>query len=302
MANHFKLPLILPFKFVPSTSTPGIHFDDSWACEQIKSFERKLFYRQKWKKTDTTKIQCESSIAPETLKVLNNDGIVVKSFAWTSVLSTASYGIYECTFDVSDLPDGFYYLYQRVTLLSVDWKAVSEPIHVKSSWPNTLLFRYKNSFNKDDVAWTASGIEMYFRCEAAIMDFNPEAEISDYVNQVQDREILDGVPSRSFKLNIGTAKGVAPYIVDILNRIFSVDYVDIEGLEYCRAGKWEVARQKNYPLIGASLEIVPGRNLQSLEFSETSPLAPGIITAYNIETGFFGPGTVVPVIEVEENG
>lgn len=299
--NSFKLPFILPFKFVPNTASPGIHFDDSWACEQIKSFEKKVYYRQKWKKSNTTKLQCECTTLPETLKAYDNNGILVKSFTWTVAYDAVAYKVYETTFDMSDKPEGIYFLYQRVAIGAIDWQAITEPIHIKDNWPNTLLFRYKNSFNKDDVAWT-TGIEMYFRCEAGIMDINPEAEISDYVNQVQDREIIDGTPSRSFKLYIGDAKGVAPYITDILNRIFSGDYVSIEGLEYCRAGKWEINRVKGYPLVGASLEIVPGRNAQSLEFSDSTPLLPGVVTAYSVETGWFGPGSLVPVTEVEENG
>lgn len=299
MANLFKIPLIWPFKMVPNTATPGIHFDDAWACEQIKSFEKKVYYRQKWVKANTTKLQVTSSIAPETLKVYRTDGSIAKAFTWASVFTATQYSIYETTWDVSDLADGIYIPYQRVTLLSIDWAAIGEPIHIKSSWPNTLLFTYKNSFNKDGMAWT-TGIEMKFRCEAGIMDFNPEADISDYINQDADRELIDGIPSRSFKLYIGTAKGVATYIIDVLNRIFSVDYVNIDGLEYCRAGKWEVNRVKGYPLIGGSLEIVPGRNTDSLEFSDTTPLAPGIVTGFDIETAFFGPGATVPITDIEE--
>mgnify|MGYP000847628619 CR=1 FL=1 len=303
MANHFKIPLLWPFKMVPATTTPGIHFDDAWACEQIKSFEAKAYYRQKWVKTETTKLQIESSLAPEPLKVYKTDGTVAKSIAWTAVHTEISYKIYECTFDISDLAEGIYYIYQQVTFGSIDWKTISEAIHSKTNWPGTLKFTYKNSFNKDDVAWT-TGLQMSFRCEAGIMDFTPEAEITAYVNQTRDARVLDGTPFRTFKLYIGEAAGVAPYIVDIINRIFSCDYVSIEGMQYAREGnaKVEVTRVKGYPLIGASLEITPASNAQSLAFADTTPLAPGVVLHYNMETAFFGPGSLVPVIDVEEQG
>lgn len=299
--NHFKIPFLSPFKFVPATSSPGVHFDDAWACEQIKSFEKQAFYKQKWVKADTTPLQVESSIAPETLKLYDSNGVVVKTFSWTEKYAAVDYKIYETTFDVSDMAEGIYYLLQQVTIGAINWKAITEPVHVKTAWPNTMLFRYYNSYNRDDVAWT-TGLQMQFRCEAGIMDFNPEAEITDYINQSHDREIIDGVPSRSFKLYIGDERGVAPWVVDLLNRIFLCDFVAIEEKEYCRAGKWEIVRQKNYPLIGASMEIVPGQNLTSLEFADTTPLAPGIVMAYSFETGFFGEGPTVPIIEVEEYG
>jgi hypothetical protein len=217
--NHLKFPLLNPFKFLPNTSSPGIHFDDAWAFEQIKTFETKAAYRHKWVKANTTKLQLESSIAPSDLQLRRPNGTVAKVFAWSVVFNSASYGIYECTFDVSDQPEGIYFLYQLVSLLSVNWEVVSEPIHVKVSWPNTLLYRYYNSFNKDDVAWI-TGIQMYFRCESGIMDFNPDADASDYIDQTQDRELIDGIPSRAFKLFIGEAPGVAPYIIDIFKSDF----------------------------------------------------------------------------------
>jgi hypothetical protein len=299
--NHLNFPFALPFKFVPNTSSPGIHFDDSWACEQIKSFEAKAYYRQKWQLSDTTPLQIESSIAPEDLKMYNSAGTLIKSFEWTAVHSEVNYKIYECTFDISDKPEGVYWLYQRVNLLSIDWKAISEPIHAKASWPNTQRIGYKNSYNDHDVAWT-TGIKMYFRCEMGIMDFTPERDRTAYANQTHDVATLKGVPSRQFKLYIGTAPGVAPYIVDILNRIFCCDYIEIAGKLYQSAegSKWEVTRVKNYPLIGASIDIVPATNEMSLQFSDTTPLAPGIVTAFKIDTSFFGPGTLVPVTDVQE--
>lgn len=299
--NHSKIPFALPFKFVRSTPTPGIHFDDSWACEQVKSFETKAIYRQKWKRTDTTPLQVESSINPDTLKIYNSLGVQVKAIPWAAVYAGINYTIYQATFDISDLPEGVYYAYHRVTAGAIEWKYITEAIHSKDSWPNTLLISYKNSFNDFDVAWT-TGIEMKFRCEAGIMDFDPKRERSDYINQVYDTTTLKATPYREFVLYIGTAPGVAPYITDILNRIFCCNYIDIQGMLFqAKSGaEGKTNRVKGYPLVGWSQDIVPAKNAQSLEDSDTTPLAPGLVSAYNIETTFFGPGSLVPVIDVEE--
>lgn len=303
MSNHVNFPFLLPFKFVPRSINPGVHFDDRWQCESILSFQKPAYYKQKWVKTDTTKLQIESTIAPAALKVYNASAQVVKTIAWTEVFAAANYKIYELTFDISDLPDGVYWIYQQVTILAINWEALSEPIHSKASWPNTMLITYKNSFNKDGVAWT-TGLQMSFRVEAAIMDMEPDAEITSYINQTRDTTVLDGTPFRKYKLYIGEAPGVSPYITDILNRIFVCDYVSIEGKRYTResGAKLEISRQKNYPLVGASLEIVEATNQDGLQFSETTPLAPGIVIAYNMQTAFFGPGALVPVADMEEQG
>ena len=303
MANLFDIPRVSPFWFVKLQATPGIHLDDSWWCERIKSFMRRVSYCQKWVKTDTTKLQIKSSIAPDTLKVYNSSGTVAKTIPWTEVFTAVNYSIYECTFDISDLAEGKYWLYQRVGVLSIDWPSISEPIHSKASWPNTVLITYKNSFNKDGVAWT-TGIEMKFRVEAAIMEDDPDAEVTTYINQTRDTEVLDGTAFTKYKLFVGDAAGVAPYILNILNRIFLQNYTSIKGKKYVRNGNAQVetTRQKNYALVGGSLEIVEADNLDSLHFGDSTPLAPGIVTAYNIETTFFGPGALVPVIDVEEQG
>lgn len=300
--NHLKIPFLLPFKFVPNTSSPGVHLDDSWACEQIRDFERKVYYRQKWNKADTTPLQIESSIAPEDLKVYNQQRVVVKSLPWQSIFSYLSYGIYEVTVDLSDLPNGVYYLYQRVNLLSVDWKAVSEPIETKEKWLNTELINYKHSFNDYDVAFS-TGISFNFRCEAGIMDMEPQRNATEYTNQSRNVVLLSAVPSRVFKLLVGTAPGVPIYIVDILNRIFDCDTVSISGKRFAAnpGSEWKLTRVRGYPLVGAELEIVEAENLSSLNFADTNPLAPGIVTAYNIETTFFGQGAIVPITEVEEH-
>ena len=301
MPNYFRIPLVSPFKFVPATSTPGIHFDDKWFYDQIKSFETKRVYHQKWKKTETTKLQIESTLEPENLKVYNCDQEIVKEFIWTAVFIDIAYRIWETTYDVSDLPNGVYHLYQRVAFGSIDWKMISEPISIKEDWPNTLGFLYKNSFNKDGVAWS-TGIQMLFRCEAGIMDFIPDADQTSYVDQTHNVDLLDGVPFRKFTLYIGDEKGVAPYITDILNRIFLQDYILIEGKKYTRnvGAKWEINKIKNYSLVGANLEIVESGNLDSLEFADLTPIGSGIVVAYNIETAVIAPGSLVPIIDVEE--
>jgi hypothetical protein len=263
----------------------------------------KRYYQQKWEKADTTPLQIESSIMPDNLKVLNQYGAVVKQFTWTAVVTELSYKIYETTFDISDLADGVYYLYQRVTFGSIDWAYISEPISSKVEWERTLGFTYKNSFNEAGVAWTATGIEMKFRCEADIQDVDFLRDRSAYINQVRNLTNLSGVPYNAFTLVIGDAPGVAPYIVDILNRIFSTcDSIDIEGLKYQsnEGSKWEINRVKGYPLIGAEIEIAPAVNKSSQQSADTTPLSSGIVMAYNIETAFFGPGSLVPVTDIEE--
>lgn len=311
MSNYLNIPYALPFKFYKATSTPGMHFDDDWACNRIREFETKAVYRQKWLKSKTTPIQIESTVAPQDLFVLDENGKVVKNIEWTLVAGGTGYGIYECTVDFTDLPNGVYCLYLVAELLEViTWLAITEPIHVRDDWANLLMFTYKNSFNDFDVAWT-TGVQMSFMVEAAIREFTPDRDRTSYVNQIRDVATLKAVPGRNYKLWIGDGPGVAEWVLDVLNRIWCCDSVDIRrpadaaelGKKYqsSEGSKWEVTRIKGWPLVGGTLEIVEARNEQSLQFAHTEPLPIGLVTAYDIETDFFGPGAIVPVTEVEQN-
>ncbi len=301
MANYFNIPRANPFRFVPATDTPGIHMDDDWSCNLIKSFERKVRYFQKWERADLTKLQVESTIMPAPLKLIDGYGITIKVFPWVAVFSGVTVSNYETYFDVRDVPvDGVYFLYQEVDFLSLSWKAISEPIDIRDKQPGTLLIEYSNSYNDWDVAFT-TGIVMKFRCEAGIMDYTPERTRNAMVNQVADVTQLSGTPSRSFKLYIGDARGVAPYVVDILNYIFVCDRIIIAGREWQSSigSKIEVTRIKGYPLIGAAIEIVEAKNRAALQFADVEVSLPGFITSYNIETAFFGPGALVPINEID---
>lgn len=301
MANYSKISLHCPFKFVPATASPGIHFDDAWACEQIKPWEKPAYYKQKWQTADTTKIQCISTVAPDDLKVYDVNQSVVKSIAWTAVLTTTTYAVYELTYDISNLPDGYYWNYQKFELLTYSAAFISECIHLKAAHKNTVLITYGHSFNDYDTIFT-TGIQMSFRVEAAIMDMEPKAERTSYANQVRDIATLYGVPYRVFKFNIGEAAGVAPWVIDLINRIFVCSYISIEGRTYQadEGGKMEINRVKGYPLVGGSIEIVEAKNIYSIQKNDLTVLAPGIITAYNIETDFFGAATPVQITETEQ--
>jgi hypothetical protein len=298
--------MLMPFKMYKNTSTPGIHFDDDWFYQQIKSFETRRDYFQKWRRSVKTKFQINSTIAPDDFKLYNKAGTLIKSFAWTLVASGGSLGldVYECEIDFTTgvAIDGIYFLYLKAELLSVKFEAISEPILIQNTHPNTLLFSYKNSVNDFGVIFS-TGSSYNFICEAGVMDYEPMRERSAYVDEIQNTTTLSATPYRQFKLYIGEAPGVAPYVVDILNRIFSCDNVKIEGLQYetPSGSKWEVSRVKGYPLIGASIDLVEAKNNSSLQLSDGLPITPGVVLMFDLDSNFFGnTASVEHITEFEQ--
>lgn len=303
--SYIKFPFILPFKFVKWKST-GIHFDDKWTRDRTLFYERPVYYKQKWKRSVTTTIQVEAGVAPEPIEYYNGNGDKVKQTNWAAVFLSIDYGIYEVEIDFSDLPPHTYFLYQKAVVGAVAYEAITEPILVADDHRNILMFEYSHHFNDYDIAWT-TGLRMKFFIEAGITDFSPEGEVTEHVNQTNDISVLNAVPSRSFKLLVGDANGIPPYALDILARIFKCSRVVIEGMRYARVPQSEIEKNfiKGNHLMGAAIEIAPAFNNQSLEFnSENGELLglPGIVTAYNIQTAFFGTGTLVPITDIEKQG
>lgn len=304
--NHFNFPDINPFRLVKILPTASIHMGEDWFCKQVRRWEMSKRYFQKWKRSEITKIQCECSIVPNPVFIYNRLGIVVQAPLWTQVFAGIGYSIYEVTINLSTFPEGVYFLYQKVEF-ATDVEAISEPIWSKDSWPSTLLFKYKHRFNDYGVAFSATGIEFLFRVEGDIYNFTPERDRRDFVNQRFASRTLKATAWKSFKLHIGGTDqddGVAPWVIDLMNRIMICSSINISGKYYdsVTGSKWEVGRHKGYPLIWGEIEIQESDGTGSLNFSDSTPNAEGIVIAYNLETSVFGPGTIVPIKDVEEHG
>jgi hypothetical protein len=310
MAQFVNIPFLNPFKFVPDTNPMGVHLDEAWASVQIRRYETRVHYRQKWVKSDTTKLQLESTIAPEPLKVIGVDGLVKKSITWTAVYTGVQYSIYELTFDISDLPEAVYFITQRVTLAAIDWRWISEPIDSRTAWPGTQLYRYKNSYNTEGVAFS-TGVEFTFRCESAIPpnEMTPKRERATAVSQSRNVRTLSGTPYRTYQLHVGQAPesghflGVAPWVLDLLNRIFILDYITIDGkrFESNTDSEWEKVFHKQYPLVAGSIEIVEAFNNAGISAATTdgTTLIPGLVVAYDIEDSAFGGSNTISVTDIE---
>lgn len=300
MAYILEISFAAPFKFYPSTATPGKHFDDDWFVNRIKSFEKPCRYFGKCQKSDPVKLQVKCSFQPTfALKKCDNTTEPTTSGNFTLVSTDVAAGVsvWEKNIDMSGVAEGVYYPVVQASFLDVSFAAIAEPVVIKTTHPNTALFTFKNSLN--DFGLVFSGIgpgssvyqpEFVFRCEAAILEYEPDRERAAYRDQVLDTTTLSATPGRKFKLYIGTAAGVAPWVVDILNRIFCCDYVLIDGKQYETpdGSKWEIGRAKNYPMIGAAIELVEANNRSSMQLASEIIPGGGIQVAYDMQSDAFG--------------
>lgn len=313
MANFTKIPLLNPIKFVPATTTPGLNFDDDWACKQIKSWQKKAYFKQKWVETFTTPLVMESTIAPTDLKVYKG-GAIVGTLTWNPVYAAVPPAgtLYLLTLDLDTIiavqGEGIYYLYGEVTNGgSYMYAYISEPIHVKKTpWPVTSVVTYAHNKNAQGVYFPVYD-NLVFRLlvEAQVCDFLPDSDTYDYVNQNHDPRILGGVPYRKFRLLVANAPGVADYLVDLLNRIFCLNTVTINGMEYVKenGAKWDPQRTHGYPLAGWVLDILPAINVDSLEYNDVSPIIPRPVVVFDEDNEPFGgnSGNSVRILELQDS-
>lgn len=297
--QYCDIPLVSPFKFYQNTSTPGEGFDADWAYNQIKSFETKVSYPQRWQIGDETAFQISSTIAPLDLQVYDCKGTIVKTIPWAAVLIDPSVTVYECIVNLDSISNQRYYFYFEATLLLTSFKWVSEPIEKRTLWPNTKVFSYYNSSNNFGVYFTG-GYNPKFRCEAGIMEFNPGRERTSFIDEIHDVKTLSAIPYREFKLYIADEKGVAEWVIDLLNRIYCCDHVEINSFQYetTEGSKWNINRIKGYPLVGAEIDITESKNRYSNQQSAGS-VNPGLVTGYTFSPFFGTSVTPVQIIEIE---
>lgn len=303
--NRFEISLLSTFKAYPATATPGVHFDDDWFCNQIKEWQRRVPYYQKVQRTDTPRVQVLSTLAPVKFRLYKIDGSYDGSTAVDLDLITFdainAIGVYDKVLDFTDTPDGIYYPVFEASFLTLTFRCICEPISLKAKHKNTTQFRFKNSLNDFGVVFSAindTTLEPYkpdftFRCEAAIMKFNPDRDRASFRDQVLNTKTTYATPSRNFKLLVADAPGVAPWVVDLLNRIICCDYWENENKQFetPEGAKWELKEADGYPLVGAAIDVVEAKNLSSIQLTSDEVPAGGIVVAYEIETDAFGTPT-----------
>lgn len=107
------------------------------------------------------------------------------------------------------------------------------PIDVQDSHPETMLYQYTNSYNKNDIIFTGgTGREiLLLRVEANIRNFQPKSQKQSFNDQEYDGTLLSGITYRTH-INWVGGTGIPDWVIDKLNLIFSFDSVKIDTTYY----------------------------------------------------------------------
>jgi hypothetical protein len=316
MGYSLFVPHLCPVKFVPlGKQLPAQyhfkHMDDWWFSEQIQMYTHQPKYFGKWQTNDLIKLQCQTNgLGPVQVELINAKGEVLTTVALDQVADPAIAApqiLWEGNIDLSGLDEGAYYLHLTAGTGTDTVEMISEPLHVQADWPDTLLIEYSNKRNKQACIFT-TGYNPSFRVEGWIDTFKPEATFTSYVNQPADIELIDGIPYRTHKLNIGFDQGHPDWVFDKVNRISLLNTVLYDGEQFSRDSdaKWEPINIPGSPLKFSSIQIRPSKNRDGISVGTDGTINDGtaLTVVYDIETNAFGDGAgasnVVRVIKVDD--
>lgn len=289
--NKVVVPFLNPIRFVPVGST-AVNFDSDWYYNQIKYYETKITYFQKWVFGDPIYLQIASNFSPITLELRNCKGQTLNTYSFslkTTAVVNPDLLTYECSLTIPIVEEGEYFFVLNVGFDVTLEQFISEPQYFSDDPNRTMWFEYKNSYNKFNIVFN-TGIQFGFRVESSRGPLAPMSVDTVWQDQPLDLETIDSIPYRQFKLSVGGLWGVPDWVIEKVNRIFSCDTVFIDGRQYTKAdgAKWETIVAEGYPLRGWKIDIRETKNNYSLQAENNFSPAEQFAVVYNIETKAFG--------------
>jgi hypothetical protein len=295
------IPELCPVKFVPLNNILPAqyhfrHMDGWWFSEQVQFYLDSRNYFQKWQQNDIINLQCMTNgLGPVQVQFYDSNGKVVLTDSLTSTADPAvkaPYILYQKSFGLGAFAEGVYYIVITAGTGGTITQFISEGLFIKADWPETLLFEYSNSRNKQSTIFT-SGWSGSIRAEGWLDGFTPNAHFSTYEDQPADVVIINGIPYRTHQLNIGNQwDATPPWLIDKLSRIILLDNVLCDGLGITRNGDKEFSRI-DIPGVARkfwTLEIREAKNRDGITLSTDGALDANVTVEYNINTKGFGIG------------
>lgn len=310
------IPFLSPVQFVKlgAVLPPQYHFKNMtewWYSEQVTFYVSQPRYSQKWQNNDVIKMQVQTNgLGPVQADLINCHGEVVRTVAFsikTDPAIIAPLVLFEGNMVLTGHEEGNYYILITAGTGGTVSQAISEPLHIAADHPLTLLLEYSGTRNKQSTIFS-TGYNPSFRFEGWLDGFGPKGLFATYVDQPADIQLLNGIPYRAHKLNVGNEYGVPDYIADKVNRIMLIGignktYVDGVQMSRDESANLEAVTTPGTPLKYWTLDVRESVNADGIVVPVTPGGDPAELTVeYNIQTKAFGDGSpdgIVQIIEVE---
>lgn len=317
MADNFLyIPFVNPVKFfdvaeevLPKYFTK--HFDEWKFRERLYFWQQREDYVQIWQTTDIIKLQFESTFNPIIVKLLDKNGIAIKTLPALIGLPNKFFPdtfSFEVSMSLGDLETGCYRLQIAAGNPGPTQKILLSDCQYISSTQikNSLCLEYWNSRFHEDVVFE-TGIKFQYRVHGNFGFLEPGRKDEQYRDQRYNPAILSSRTFRQFPVHFGDQFGLPDDIIDLLNRIWSCDNVLIDNKSFgiSEGGKFEFIAVEKYPKRGVKLIVEEGINRNSRVFKVISDPNKKLMFAIMVDKKLFGDvgnqnsDDTVPILTVE---
>jgi len=292
-SNGASLQTINYATFDPNYQTRP--FDNDFFARNIPNYDRQTTYCQPYQQGDVLRVQFlglqnDGTNNQYLLDVFNLQGQSVLTASPTQgVTPIGGQYITEFSVPLIGVAEGEYFVsirYRKLTGVSgyTYTYLISEPIDVKQSHENTLLFEYENSYNTQGIIFEELSAPFHFRVHSALTELNPDSKFTTYEDEPLNLEMLSGTPFRLWTLGIGgNGNPIPQWVADKIERITLCDTLKIDGKLYTRneGAKLEANRKQRTPLFSWKIALREKINDNNLYISDYQ--ANKIITADVVE-------------------
>lgn len=251
-------------------------------ADEIPYHEETVWYNSKWASTDVIylffAIPDDAEYTMEAkLYDCNGWEVATLDLVDTETEAYPGYLMYKITADLSTIRnEGIYYIHVFVSdntdVEGTVFDFCSEPIHLKTSWPKTLLLEYYNEINDFDIPFEdLTDFVFQLRVEGGFPSsgFSPQSKDTIFIDQNHIPVLLDSIPYNVEKIQFGSAVGITNWQADCINRALSCTHFYVDGIRYCKneGAKLEPTHENAYPLSGWSIDLIRVEDEGSTSFS-----------------------------------
>lgn len=307
---YVKIPDLNPLRWLKYNNNTR----DDFFVNELADVEQEEKYYQIFEQLDPINAQIQilpSVVTAYKMELVDQHMQVVKTASASTLYTDAVTGFRYVHFNC--IPAGLVGCYFAKLSLTVDTGSTyiydvyySEPLDIQSSHEYSIQIDYRHDENDYDMVfqpaatgltslqrinYTARPNAIYrIRVHGGLWEKNRNTGSVDvlYFNESHDPRLLHSTPFRSVVWSFGNARGFPYWMYDKLARVFACSDTSIEGVYYTKDEGAELEKETvdRYPMVTASLAMLPKENTYSQEYSTTVQKKPRGIGSMTIGFDF----------------
>lgn len=240
--NSIYCPALSPVQFVPEGQVLPAKYhtknrNQFWFIEQVSEWINQNNYWNPVQIGDVIPLQfITRGLDPVSYTVYSCTGDVYIEETNLDTVASPSvnepYTLWQKDIDTSEWDEGTYYIRIKAGVGDIAAKLLSEGLHVKQDWAETVLIESKSTFNTQTVIFDA-GYELSLRIKGSFNNkFKQKLTGAFFVDQPKDITILNAIPYEYTSLFLGSDDGIPDYAIKKAFRMLQLNGCKIEGEGY----------------------------------------------------------------------